>query len=71
VVSGNGAQKLGDGEDELGVTELLEDVRVEPLGKKQDALLLARRTKQAAFAGISKDGLIAAAVAAETRSNSS
>jgi hypothetical protein len=42
VVFENGAQKLGDGEDELGVADLFEDVRVvEPLGEKQDALLLA------------------------------
>ncbi len=66
----NGAQKLGDGEDELDVADLFEDVRVEPLGEKQDALLLARGAKQAAFAGVGEDSLIAAAVAAETRETS-
>mgnify|MGYP001133793342 CR=1 FL=1 len=35
------AQKLGEDEDELGVADLFEDVRVKPLGEKQDALLLA------------------------------
>lgn len=45
------AQKLGDGENELGVTDLFEDVSVEPLGEKQDALLLARGAKQATFTG--------------------
>jgi hypothetical protein len=63
----NGAQKLGDRENELGVADLFEDVSVEPLGEKQDALLLARGAKQAAFAGIGEDGLIAASIAAETR----
>jgi len=70
VVSEDGAQKLWDGEDELGVAGLFEDVSVEPLGEKQDALLLARGTKEAAFAGISEDGLIAAAVAAKARKTS-
>jgi site-specific DNA recombinase len=41
VVFENGAQELGDGEDVLGMADLLQDVRVEPLGEKQDALLLA------------------------------
>ena len=41
VVFENGAQQLGDGEDVLGVADLLQDVPVEPLGEKQDALLLA------------------------------
>ena len=71
VVFENGAQELGDGEDELGVADLLEDVGIEPLGEKQDVLLLARGTKKPAFAGIREDCLIAAAVAAQTRSNSS
>jgi hypothetical protein len=61
------AQKLWDRENELGVAGLLEDVRVEPLGEKQDALLLARGAKEAAFAGVGEGGLIAAAVAAKTR----
>ena len=37
----NGAQELGNGADELGVADLLEDVPIEPLGEKQDTLLLA------------------------------
>jgi hypothetical protein len=41
VVFENGAQELGDGEDVLGMADLLQDVRVEPLREKQDALLLA------------------------------
>jgi len=41
VVFENGAQELGDGEDVLGVADLLRDVCIEPLGEKQDALLLA------------------------------
>jgi hypothetical protein len=41
----NGAQELGNGEDELGVADLLEDVAVEPLGEKQDAFLLACGTE--------------------------
>jgi len=41
VVFENGAQELGDGEDELGMADLLEDVGIEPLGEEQDALLLA------------------------------
>ena len=41
MVFENGAQELGDGEDVLGVADLLQDVRIEPLGEKQDALLLA------------------------------
>ena len=41
MVLEDGAQELGNGEDELGVTDLFEDVRVKPLGEKQDALLLA------------------------------
>jgi hypothetical protein len=57
VVFEDGAQKLGDGENELGVADLLENVSVEPLGEKQDALLLARGAKQAAFAGIGTSGL--------------
>jgi hypothetical protein len=43
---------------------------VEPFGEKQDALLLARGTKQPAFAGISEDGLIAAIIAAKTSKTS-
>lgn len=43
AVSEDWAQKFWDGEDELGVTDLFEDVSVEPLGEKQDALLLARK----------------------------
>jgi len=70
VVSEDGAQKLWHGEDELGVADLFEDVSVEPLGEKQDALLLARGAKEAAFAGVGEDGLIAAAVAAKTRKTS-
>jgi hypothetical protein len=46
VVFENGAQELGDGEDVLGVADLLQDVRIEPLGEKQDALLLARGTEE-------------------------
>jgi hypothetical protein len=45
VVSEDGAQKLWDGEDELGVADLFEDVSVKPLGEKQGALLLARGGK--------------------------
>ena len=41
VVFENGAQELGDGEDVLDMADLLQDVRVEPLREKQDALLLA------------------------------
>jgi hypothetical protein len=52
------------------VTDLFEDVSIERLGEKQDALLLARGAKQAAFAGVGQDGLIAAATAAETRETS-
>lgn len=70
VVFEDGAQEFGDGEDELGVADLFEDVRVEPLREKQEALLLARRTKQAAFAGVGEDSLIAAAMAAETGESS-
>jgi len=61
VVFEDGAQKLGDGENELSVADLFEDVSIEPLGEKHDALLLARGAKQAAFTGIGQDGLIAAA----------
>jgi len=43
---------------------------VEPIGEKQDALLWARGAKQAAFAGIIEDGLIAASLTAETRKTS-
>jgi hypothetical protein len=67
VVFENGTQELGDGEDELSMADVFENVGIEPLGKKQDALLLARGTKQPAFAGIGEDGLIAAVVAPETR----
>ena len=70
MVFEDGAQKLGDGENELSAADLFEDVSIEPLGEKQDALLLARGTKEAAFAGISEDGLIAAAVAAKARKTS-
>jgi hypothetical protein len=45
MVFENGAQKLGDGENKLSVADLFENVSVEPLGEKQDALLLARRAK--------------------------
>jgi hypothetical protein len=48
------------------VADLFENMSVEPLGKKQDAFLLAGWTKQPAFAGIGQDGLIAASIAAET-----
>ena len=41
VVFENGAQEPGDGEGELCVADLLQDVRVEPPGEKQDPLLLA------------------------------
>jgi hypothetical protein len=34
VVFENGAQELGDGEDVLGVADLLQDVGIEPLGEK-------------------------------------
>jgi hypothetical protein len=37
----NGAQELGDGEGLLGMATLFQDVCIEPLGEKQDALLLA------------------------------
>jgi len=37
----NGAQELGDGEGLLGMAALFQDVRIEPLGEKQNALLLA------------------------------
>jgi hypothetical protein len=67
VASEDGAQKLWDGEKILTVTDLFEDVSVEPLGEKQDALLLARGAKQGAFAGVGEAGLIAAAVAAKMR----
>ena len=66
VVFENEAQKLGDREDELGVTDLFEDVGIEPLGEKQDALLLARGTEESAFAGICEDRLVAAVRAAKT-----
>jgi hypothetical protein len=52
------------------VADLFEDVAVEPLGEKQDALLLARGTEEPAFAGICEDRLIAAAAAAKTRETS-
>ena len=45
----DGAQELEDGEDKLGVADLLADVGVEPLGEKQDALLLARWAEDPAF----------------------
>jgi len=41
MVFEDGAQELGDGEDELGMADSLEDVGIEPLGEEQDALLLA------------------------------
>jgi hypothetical protein len=41
VVLENGAQELGDGENILVMADFLEEVNVEPLGEKQDALLLA------------------------------
>ena len=64
------AQELGDGEDVLGVTDRLQDVRVEPFGEEQDALLVARGTKKPAFTGICEDRLVAAAPAAKTRETS-
>jgi hypothetical protein len=70
VVFENGAQEFWDCEHELGVADLFEDVSVQPLGEKQDALLLARGAKQATFAGIGEDGLIAASAAAKTRETS-
>ena len=45
----NGAQELGNGEDKLGVADLLEDVAVEPLGEKRDAFLLACGTEEPAL----------------------
>lgn len=71
------AQELGDGEDILGVTDRFEDVRVEPFGEKQDALLLARGTEESAFTGICEDRprkrdvpLVAPAAAGKTRETS-
>ena len=52
------------------MADLFENMSVEPFGEKQDALLLARGTKQPAFAGISEDGLIAAIIAAKTSKTS-
>jgi hypothetical protein len=52
VIFENGTQQLGNREDELGRTNLFEDMGIEPLGEKQDALLLARGIKKPAFTGI-------------------
>jgi|WetSurMetagenome_2_1015567.scaffolds.fasta_scaffold108678_4 hypothetical protein len=38
VILEDGAKKLWDGENELGVADLFEDVSVQPLGEKQDPL---------------------------------
>jgi hypothetical protein len=65
MVFENGTQKFWDCENKLGVADLLEDVCVEPLGKKQDAFLLTGGTKKPAFAGVGQDSLIAATVTAK------
>lgn len=49
------AQGLGDRKNILAVADLFEDAGIEPFGEKQNTLLLARRTKQAAFAGVGED----------------
>jgi hypothetical protein len=55
------------------VADLLQDVRIEPLGEKQDALprkrdvpLLAQGIEESALTGICKNRLVAAAPAAKT-----
>jgi hypothetical protein len=45
------------------VTDLLQDVPVEPLSKEQDTLLLACGTEESALAGTGQDRLVAAALA--------
>jgi hypothetical protein len=42
VVFEDGAQELGNGKNVLGMTDLLEDVRIEPFGKQPQQ---ARRAK--------------------------
>jgi len=65
VVFENGAQELGDGEDEPGVTDLFEDASVESLGEEQDAFLLACGTEEPALTGICKHRPVAAVSAAK------
>ena len=66
VVFKDSAQKLGDGEDILGVADLLKDVSIEPLGKEQDTFLVACRTEAPAFTRVSENRLVVAAAASKT-----
>jgi len=48
------------------VADLLKDVSIEPLGKEQDAFLVACRTEASAFTRVSENRLVVAAAASKT-----
>ena len=59
------AQELGDGENILGVADLLKDASIEPLGEEQDAFLVTCRTEAPAFTRVGENRLVVAAAASK------